>query len=103
MVRIADHDINSPDLIDRVIVDKILGVSTVFSSVVSYSGRYNAATLQLSFRVQCSQNFYGSDCTTFCEPQSSDTLGHFTCDSNGNRVCNSGYSPPDCRTRKFLE
>ena len=102
MVRLDDNDFNSPDLIDRVIPNVTLAVSTSFSSVRSQLGFYRIATLQLSFRVMCSQNFYGSDCTVFCLPQSSDALGHFTCNSVGERICSNEYTGADCRTRMFV-
>ena len=102
MVRLDDNDFNSPDLIDRVVPNVTLAVSTSFSSVRSQLGFYRIATLQLSFRVMCSQNFYGSDCTVFCQPQSSDALGHFTCNSAGERICSNEYTGADCRTRMFV-
>ena len=37
----------------------------------------------MSFRVQCSENYYGPNCTTFCEPME----GVYTCDSEGRVVC----------------
>ena len=37
----------------------------------------------MSFRVQCSENYYGPDCTTFCEP----VEGVNTCDGDGRVVC----------------
>ena len=37
----------------------------------------------MSFRVQCSENYYGPNCTTFCEP----VEGGYTCDSEGRVVC----------------
>ena len=40
----------------------------------------------MSFRVQCSENYYGPDCTTFCEPME----GVYTCDSEGRPICLQG-------------
>ena len=37
----------------------------------------------MSFRVQCSENFYGPNCATFCKPQAD----VYTCDSEGRAVC----------------
>lgn len=102
MVRMDDEDTDANDLIDRVILNENLATSSSFSSVRTQLGFYGKATLLLSFRVRCSENFYRSDCSHFCEPQSSDTEGHFTCNSMGNRVCSTGYTGSDCRMRKFL-
>ena len=45
-----------------------LGVN--FTERIAYTGIYNIPGLgfNMSFRVQCSENYYGPNCTTFCEP-----------------------------------
>ena len=40
----------------------------------------------MSFRVQCSDHYYGPNCTTFCEPME----GVYTCDSEGVPSCLQG-------------
>ncbi len=102
MIKILDHDLDPHDLIDRVIVNQQLSPSPSFSSVMSISGIYNKAMLQLSGRVQCFEDYYGSACTTYCTTQSSATLGYFTCNSNGSRVCSPGYTGTSCMTRERL-
>ena len=37
----------------------------------------------MSFRVQCSENYYDPNCTTFCEP----VEGVYTCSSEGTPIC----------------
>ena len=37
----------------------------------------------MSFRVQCSENYYGPNCITFCEPM----VGMYTCSNEGSIVC----------------
>ena len=49
----------------------------------TYTGIYNISQLAMSFQVNCSENYYGSNCTTFCEAKE----GVYNCDSNGNIVC----------------
>ena len=57
-------------------------------------GKNNIASLALSIRVVCTENYTGSDCgDMICEPQD-DSSGHFTCDINGNKVCLPGYQNP---------
>lgn len=102
MVRIEDSDSDNDDLVDRVVFERDLAVSNSFTSVISQLGIYGKATLQASFMVNCEANYYGSDCTTLCVPQDSNTLGHFVCNANGDRVCSSGYTGVDCLTRKSV-
>lgn len=97
-VVVRDDDSDADDLLDRVIVDKVLAVSSVFSTV-SQLGFYEVVTMQLGFRVMCDSDYYGSDCTVLCRSRD-DTTGHYSCDTNGNRVCLSGYSGVDCLTGK---
>ena len=40
----------------------------------------------------------------FCQPHNDDINGHYTCDTQGNIVCNTGYrmNETNCTTRKFI-
>ena len=49
-----------------------------------------AASMNMTYRVMCSSNSYGSDCGTVCDARD-DTLGHYTCNSAGGLVCMTGY------------
>ena len=40
----------------------------------------------MSFKVQCSENYYGPNCTTHCEP----VEGVYTCDGEGRLICLQG-------------
>ena len=96
MIRLQDEDSGSDDLLDRVIVNQQLSVSSSFTSTRTITGYYGKVTLDLSFRVMCQDNYYGSDCSRYCIPE-----GHYTCDDQGIRVCLPGYSGSDCLTRKL--
>lgn len=48
-----------------------------------------------SVRVQCSENYFNTTCTTFCRPRN-DQFGHFTCGERGNKVCLSGWKGANC-------
>ena len=81
------------DLVTRFNVDLVnLSVSTAFIEG-DYIGDNGIGLLRLSFRVTCTENFYGSDCATFCVERD-DELGHYTCDSEGNIVCREGFQNP---------
>jgi len=49
-------------------------------------------------RVYCDVNFYGPECSVFCEPQNSVESGHFTCSEAGTKVCEELWHGPDCMT-----
>lgn len=55
------------------------------------------ANITFSYRVKCQQNYYGDSCTTLCIPRD-DHLGHYSCDSDGSKVCNPGWSGSYCDT-----
>ena len=53
---------------------------------------HGSATMALSYQVTCSDNYYGADCSVFCEPQNN-TDGHYTCNSaTGAIECLPGYT-----------
>jgi hypothetical protein len=51
----------------------------------NYTGIYNISDMEfdISFRVQCLQDYYGPNCTTFCTPME----GVYNCDNQGQFVC----------------
>ena len=63
----------------------MLTLGPSFTERTTYTGIYNISDLgfDMSFRVQCSENYYGPNCTTFCKPME----GVYTCDSVGNISC----------------
>ena len=72
-------------IINRFPIDLELKLGADFTERTTYTGIYNIAGLgfDMSFRVQCSENYYGPNCTTFCEPME----GLYTCNSEGRIVC----------------
>lgn len=52
-----------------------------------------------SVRVQCSENYYNTTCTTFCRPRN-DQFGHYTCSELGNKVCLGGWQGANCEKGK---
>lgn len=57
-------------IINRFPIDLQLELGANFTERRTYTGIYNVTDqgFDLSFRVQCSTNFYGSMCTEYCEP-----------------------------------
>ena len=72
-------------IINRFPIDLELSPGPSFTERRTYTGIYNISGLgfDISFRVLCSENYYGPDCDTFCEP----VEGVYTCDSEGIIVC----------------
>ena len=95
-VRNADGlSLDLAKLVDRFIINQNITVGENFSTSTNHSGEFNFGHFVLSFRVTCTENFFGSDCATFCVERDNE-LGHFTCDSEGNIVCREGYTGENC-------
>ena len=76
--------------IDRFPINLLLDVSSSFTQRRTYNGDYGIATFDLSFKLDCSENYYGVNCDVFC----AGVEGVSTCDSEGNVVCvDSNCSP----------
>ena len=101
-IKVEDYDFfSSDDHVDDVYVPISLVPSSSFSSTTRYNGVNGNSRIELNFRVQCTSNYYGSNCATYCLRRD-DSGGHYTCGSNGEKICLSGWSDPstDCTTRK---
>ena len=68
-------------IINHFPIDLELNPGPNFTERTTYTGIYNISDLgfDMSFRVQCLENYYGPNCTTFCKPEE----GKYTCDSEG--------------------
>ena len=55
-------------------------------------------TFDLSFRVQCSENYYGPRCNVFC----SEVAQQLSCDNEGNVVCVNQYRNPEINCTECL-
>ena len=85
-------------IINRFPIDLELDPGTNFTDRTTYTGIYNISGVgfDMNFRVQCADNFFGPNCTTFCEP----VEGVYTCDREGRVVClhNNQDSATNCTT-----
>ena len=100
-VRIEDEDIDPDDLVDVVQFNLNPSPGSGWTSYTNVNGHYGRAQIDARFRVYCNTNYYGSNCATYCAP-TDNSQGHYTCASNGNKVCNSGWTNVNnnCLTRK---
>ena len=94
-IAIGDTGEGSSNEVDTIVIQRNdISPSETFTAMENFLGVHGNAIMELSFRLTCKGNFYGTDCATFCEQTDHDTLGHFSCDENGNRVCLDGYTDP---------
>ena len=72
-------------IINRFPIDLELELGADFTERTTYTGIYNISGLgfDMSFRVQCSENYYGPNCTTFCVS----LKDVYVCDSAGGLIC----------------
>ncbi len=106
-IEVIEDDLISilDSLVDDVYIVETLAPSSSFTSETVYTGENGRADISLSFRVQCQENFYGSDCGTNCVDTDIEGVGHYTCDATtGQKDCNSGWTDANsgCLTRKLL-
>ena len=105
-IEVSDYDsFNSNDHVDDIYVTISLTPNATFTPRQVFIGNYGNSRIELSFRVQCSSNFYGNNCTTFCD-DGDDPNGRqlYTCGSDGQKICLSGWSEPsrNCTVRKYI-
>ena len=81
---------NEARVVDRFPIDLELSVSSGPIARTTYSGIHNVAEFDLSFRIDCSENYHGPQCDVFCM----EVPGQFTCDSDGNIVCVNSILTP---------
>lgn len=59
----------------------------------------NRSELRYSYRVVCDAFYHGPECSDRCRPRN-DSLGHYSCDGDGRRVCQEGWSGEYCTERE---
>lgn len=86
-----DVDSHSDELDTFIIHPNITLTNTAFSSSVMYSGSNDVASIELAYRLSCSEGYYGTDCSLYCV-DTNDETGHYSCNSTtGSKVCLDGY------------
>ena len=95
-IEVFDYDGVNPDVNSNHILDNQANlqspqVSSTFSSNTTVNeGGSNVISLSYATRIECATNYYQSDCSVYCIPTNY-TTGHYTCDTNGNKICLPGY------------
>ena len=83
------------DFLDDIFISQILEPSTGFTTAADYVGVNNRVTVNMRFRVDCSTNYFGNDCNTFCVAMNNDVNGHYICNSDGSIQCLAGFEQPE--------
>lgn len=87
-------------IINRFPINLQLQPGPYFTNRINYTGIYSILGLQfdMNFRVQCSKNYYGPNCKTFCAPRQN----VYTCDSEGRVVCIQNNRDPATKCTTIL-
>ena len=84
------------DDIDDIYVNMELMADSKFPFRKIYVGERGNVAVDLSVRVQCLEDYYGTHCATFCLPQDNDQTGHFVCSAeDGMITCLDGFQNPE--------
>ncbi|XP_038056560.1 delta-like protein 1 isoform X1 [Patiria miniata] len=98
----AFHDVTSlgpapgseRQVLTRVAFQQFLDVDTQWSNR-THTDEEHQHELNISYRVVCNENYYGPTCSNICRPKN-DSLGHWRCDQNGQKVCLDGWEGAFC-------
>ena len=102
-IRAYDQDVDFDDHLDNIFIDMELAESRNFTSVEEFTGEMNRVSVNMTFRVMmCRENFYGSNCDTFCVAQNDEVNGYYTCNGDGSIQCRPGFENTNnsCRDGK---
>ena len=96
MVQVLDDDSSSSvnNDVDDTVQSVIINIDQLGASPpVLIVGAQDVGMINVSYEVAmvCTENYFGSDCTTFCEERD-DEQGHYTCGNEGNIVCRDSYT-----------
>lgn len=89
---------NQNNLISRLATRRELSVGPDWAQDVHLG---NQSELRYSYHVVCNQFYHGEACSAYCRPRN-DPFGHFSCDVDGRRVCQEGWSGEYCSDRESL-
>ncbi len=70
--------------------------------VIPLTGEHSIAQIIVQMFYRCAINFYGSSCATYCQERDDDR-GHYSCASDGSRLCLDGYTDPTTNCTKPKE
>ena len=94
-IKIIDDDSDFPNFNDFIDQIDITLKQTDESIPIVYHGYYNVATMTISYNIYCDRNYYGPNCTEYCQTIYNDT-GLYECDEQGRLTKPSGIYKQGC-------
>lgn len=89
-----------PDaLISKIIIQ---GSLTVGQNWLLDEQRSTLTKLRYSYRVICSDHYYGDNCSRLCKKRN-DHFGHYVCQPDGSLSCLPGWTGEYCELRKQVK
>ncbi|MEQ2190725.1 hypothetical protein XENOCAPTIV_007196, partial [Xenoophorus captivus] len=88
---------NQNNLVSRLATRRRLAIGEDWSQDVHFGEQ---SELRYSYHVYCDEYYFGDGCADYCRPRD-DTLGHYTCDEEGNRICLEGWKGNYCSEREW--
>ena len=82
---------NSTKVIEKILIQRSLLPNTRWQNVTQGT----EANVTFSFRLLCNKNYFGNSCSKVCVPRH-DSLGHYSCDDKGDKVCLQGWTGAFC-------
>ncbi|KAI6068230.1 Delta-like protein [Aix galericulata] len=83
-------------LISQMAIQRSLAVGEDWSQDVQ---KGPLTQLRYSYRVVCSENYYGDSCSRLCKRRD-DRFGHYVCEADGSLACLPGWTGEYCTERK---
>ncbi|KAH9509092.1 hypothetical protein Btru_049004 [Bulinus truncatus] len=101
----ASQDVPGRSDNQRVLIARLATIRAASSGLAwyNYTETFNNSTKQLvyAYRFYCDKNYYGAKCDVLCRPRD-DQFGHFSCGTNGTKVCLDGWGGDYCDTALCL-
>ncbi|CAK6968453.1 delta-like protein B [Scomber scombrus] len=88
----TEYTDNQNNLVSRLATRRRLAIGEDWSQDVHFGEQ---SELRYSYHVFCDEYYFGDGCADYCRPRD-DTLGHYTCDEEGNRICLEGWKGNYC-------
>jgi delta-like protein len=88
------------ELIISTIIRSSIWTNSSWENVQRIDSSLNKKQFSFRYRVSCSTDFYGEQCSRFCSPLSI----HSQCDQNtGDIVCQQGWTGTDCNKGRYTD
>ncbi|KAL8573641.1 hypothetical protein ACOMHN_007194 [Nucella lapillus] len=75
-----------------------IAFNDIFNHLKWHTFHLNNSLIRLDVNITsfCNKHNYGASCDIYCKPHR-DSSGQYTCDEQGNKICNQGYKGSSCK------